>query len=138
MKVVLDTNGLVSGTYWTGDSFKIMEFADDRKIELVLSKELIEEYHTVLGSDEITDKVADKKLILNKVVERVVSQSTIVFPIDKLNVVTEDPDDNKILACAKAGKVDFIISNDNHLLKLKVFEGISILTPTEFLKQLTK
>lgn len=57
-----------------------------------------------------------------------------VEPSEKLSIVKDDSDDNKILECAKTGKVDFIVSNDNHLLKLKNFENIPIITPQEFIK----
>ncbi len=80
------------------------------------------------------DKVEDKKLVLSKIVQRVIEKSIIVEPTTKLNIVKEDPDDNKVLECAKAGKVDLVITNDNHLLKLKEFEGIKIVTPQEFLE----
>jgi len=60
----------------------------------------------------------------------------LVEPKEKFNTIKDDPSDNKIIECAKEGKSDFIITNDNHLLKLKEFEGIRIVTPKEFLKQL--
>jgi len=59
-----------------------------------------------------------------------------VIPLEKLVIIKDDPDDNKILECAKAGKVEIIVSNDNHLLKLKEFKRIKIITPKEFLKQI--
>jgi len=49
-----------------------------------------------------------------------------------LSIIKDDLDDNKVLECAKAGKVDFIVSNDKHLLKLKNFEKIKIVSPKEF------
>lgn len=67
-------------------------------------------------------------------VEKIIAIATLVEPVEKLNIVKEDPDDNMVLECAKAGKVDYIVSNDKHLLKLKEFEGIKIVTPKEFLQ----
>ena len=52
--------------------------------------------------------------------------------LKKLSIIKDDLDDNKVLECAKAGKVDFIVSNDKHLLKLKNFEKIKIVSPKEF------
>jgi len=71
-------------------------------------------------------------------VGKIISISKIVEPLEKLDVVKEDPDDNKILECAKEGKVDYIVTQDKHLLKLKSFEGIEILNPCEFLKKVSK
>jgi predicted nucleic acid-binding protein len=53
-------------------------------------------------------------------------------------VVVEDPADDEVLACALAAKVDAIVSGDRHVLGLKAFQGISILTPSEFLALLDR
>ena len=53
---------------------------------------------------------------------------------ERLDVIKEDPDDNKFLETAIAGKADFIITQDNHLLKVKKLNSIIILNPEEFLK----
>ncbi len=134
IKVVLDTNILVSGTFWTGNSFKIMDLIDKKEIISIISEEIIEEYHKTINKDEIMDKVKDKDLIISNISRKVILNSTIIQPKEKLNVVKEDSDDNKILECAYEGKVDYIITKDNHLLKLKEFKTIKIVKPEEFLK----
>ena len=134
MKVTLDTNILVSGAFWTGDSFQILDMIDKGKLKHVSSKEIINEYHKVISSDKIIDKIRDKKLIILKVVQKVIINSKIVEPSVKLDIVKDDPNDNKVLECAKEGKVDYVITNDGHLLKLKEFEDIKIVTPTDFLR----
>ena len=48
---------------------------------------------------------------------------------EKVSIVTRDPDDNKILECALSGKVDIIVTADQDLIKLKVFNGIAIIHP---------
>lgn len=136
MKVTLDTNVLVSGTFWTGGSFTILNSIDKNKFRNVTSKEIIQEYYEVINSDEIIDKIRDKKLRMLKIAHKVINNSEIVEPSLKIDIIKDDPDDNKILECAKAGKVDYIITNDNHLLKLKTFENIPILTPEQFIKKL--
>ena len=138
MKVTVDTNTLISATFWHGDSEKIIIKVEDKEIELVLSTDIINEYADVLDYDEIKDKIKDKKLEMGYSVGKIISISKIVEPLEKLDVVKEDPDDNKILECAKEGKVDYIITQDKHLLKLKNFEGIEIVKPDEFLKNIRK
>ncbi len=64
-----------------------------------------------------------------------ISLANIVIPIRKVKAVEADPDDNMIIECAIAGNTDYIITKDHHLLDLKEFEGIKILTPEEFLKR---
>jgi len=69
---------------------------------------------------------------MKRTIKKIISMSTIVQPSEKLNAVSDDPDDNKILECAIAGNVDCIISKDNHLLKLNKYRNIPILAPENF------
>ncbi len=138
MKITVDTNVLVSATFWNGCSNEIINRVERKDIDLALSKEIIEEFAIVLSSEEIQEKIKNKYLEMKRTVGKIASISTIIEPLEKVDIVKEDPDDNKILECAKAGKVDFIISSDNHLLKIKKFEGMPILTPQEFLKQISE
>ncbi|MBU0979411.1 MAG: putative toxin-antitoxin system toxin component, PIN family [Nanoarchaeota archaeon] len=134
MRVVPDTNVLVSGTFWRGKSHKILELIDGRKIRFLISQQIVEEYRKVISSEEIVKKTENFRLIFSDVIERILSLSILIDPEIRLDVVKEDPDDNKVLECAKDGRADYIITQDNHLLKLKKFEGIQILTPEEFIE----
>lgn len=138
MKITTDTNVLISATFWTGSSYKILDLIDKKQIELILSSAIIGEYKDVVNREEITDKVANKKLITSSAVDKAVNEASIIQPINKLEVVKNDPDDDKILETAIEGEVDYIVSRDKHLLNLKKFEGIEILTPEEFLKKISK
>lgn len=133
MRIVTDTNVLVSAIFWKGDSDRIMREVDKGKITLVLSEDIIRELLKVLDSDEMLQKIREKELRFQLTVEKIVSLAEIVAPDEKFDVVKDDPDDNKILECAKKGAVDFVVTNDNHLLKLREFNGIPIVTPREFL-----
>lgn len=115
---------MVSGTFWTGSSLRILDLIDSKEIELVISEKLIEEYNNTINSEEIMDKSEKKNLIINNIVQEVLKNSTIVKPLKKLDIIKEDPDDNKVLECAIEGNVSYIITKDNHLLKLKEFRGV--------------
>ena len=134
MKITVDTNVLISSTFWYGTSDKIIEKVENKEIELILSKEIIEEFTQVLEYEEIQQKIKDKNLEMRRSVERIVAISTIVEPKHLLDVVKNDPKDNKIIECAVEGNFDYIISRDNHLLSLKKYNGIEILSPEDFLK----
>lgn len=134
MRVVLDTNILVSATFWIGASNKIIKNIENKEIQLILSSEIIQEFSDVLNYEEIQNKIKDKKLEMQYSVEKIISIATIIQPIIQLNVIEEDPDDNIILECAIEGNADYIISYDKCLLNLKEFKGIKILTPEEFLR----
>jgi len=138
MRATLDTNVLVSGTFWNGDSFKILELIDSGKVELVLSEELVEEYIKTINSDEIIEKIIDKDLIINKVIQKVITKSSIVKPEQKFNMIKEDSEDNKVIECAFEGKVNYIITQDKHLLDIKQFREIKIVSPEEFLNILSQ
>lgn len=133
MKVTADTNVLVSATFWYGDSDRIIEKVEGKEIELVLSKEILEEFAAVLDYKDIKDK----NLEMKRTVEKVISISTIVEPKEKVELVKDDPEDNKILSCAKEGSVDYIITNDKHLLNLKKIGRILIITPRMLVKMIT-
>ena len=134
MKITADTNILISATFWYGASNEILNKVERKEIELILSLEIIEEFVRILNSDEIQQKIKNKNLEMNRTVEKIIKMSTIIEPKIKLNVVKDDPSDNKFLECAKAGNVNYLVSNDKkHLLKLKEFEGIKIVSPEEFL-----
>lgn len=133
MKITVDTNILVSSSFWYCNSDKIIEMVESGKIELILSQDIIEEFVRVLGYDEIKDKVREKELEMRRSVEKLISISTIVFPSNTIDIMKDDQKDNIILECAAEGMADYIISYDKHLLKLREFEGIKIMTPEEFL-----
>jgi uncharacterized protein len=61
-----------------------------------------------------------------------------VVPTQQLSVITEDPTDNRILECAVAGKSEYLVTRDNHLLKLKIFSGTQIVKVADFLETLRK
>lgn len=133
MKITIDTNILISATFWNGDSQKIIDLVEDKKVTLVLSKEILKEYAEVLQYKDIQEKVEKHKLALKYGILKIAQISTIVQPHQKLSIIKDDPDDNIILECALEGQVDYVISQDKDLLTLKEFEEIRILTPRDFL-----
>ncbi|PIN94127.1 putative toxin-antitoxin system toxin component, PIN family [Candidatus Pacearchaeota archaeon CG10_big_fil_rev_8_21_14_0_10_31_24] len=133
MRVTFDTNVLVSATFWNGASSKLMEMAQICDINLVLSDDILNEYFRVLDYEEIKDKIKDKNLEIKESMMGILNLVEIVSPKNRIDIIKEDPSDNIILECALEGKVDYIISQDKHLLKLKEFKGIKIVKPEDFL-----
>jgi len=138
MKITIDTNILISSTFWSGNSNKILEKVENKEIELILSKEIIEEFSKVLECKEIKDKIKDKNLEMKRTIEKIISLSTFVEPTLKFNEIKDDSTDNKILECAVEFNSEYIISYDKHLLNLKEFRNIKIVSPEEFLELLKK
>ena len=136
MRITVDTNVLISATFWYGDSNEIINRVERKEFELVLSPEILEEFALVLQSKEIQDKVSNKNLQMKETVQKITSLSALVTPRLRLDIIDDDPSDNKVLECAKAGKADYIISNDNHIMALRKFENIRILSSRQFIDKI--
>lgn len=142
MKIVIDTNLLVAAFFnKRSASFKILEMAKRREIEIFWTEPIRREAEEILGN--ILHSLAaisksyprtQKSAIMNKVFKK----ENKIERTPRINVVKEDPADNKFLACAIGAGAGLIITNDHHLLKLKSFKGIPILTPTQALKKCQK
>lgn len=134
MRAVIDTNVFISGIHWTGDSEKILFMWRDKKFELISSIKIIEEITESLKNFKIPLSIEDIYMWEKMILEN----SLLVEPEEKIEIVKDDSDDNKFVEAAIAGKADYIITQDNHLLKIKEFRGIKILTPKQFLDILKK
>lgn len=126
--VVLDTNIYISSVFWIGKPHKIVELAIDKKIQVYTSPGILTELENVLKRDF----VEDHEFIENQIY-LILEYAKIVKPINRLDIIQEDPNDNKILECAMTAKADYIVTGDPHLLKLKQFNRIKIVTANEFL-----
>ncbi|PIN91204.1 putative toxin-antitoxin system toxin component, PIN family [Candidatus Pacearchaeota archaeon CG10_big_fil_rev_8_21_14_0_10_32_14] len=130
MRVILDTNVFISGIFWEGNyCSQIIDLWMKGKFELVVSKDTLDELVKTLKSFKIPlkiDLIEDWRKLL-------IENSICIETSHKLNVIKEDPDDDKFLETAIEGKAEIIVSQDNHLLRLKEFQGIKIITPKEFL-----
>jgi putative PIN family toxin of toxin-antitoxin system len=129
MRIVLDTNIFISGIFWGGIPGQIISAAQNRDFELVTSLECIYELHRVLNEFKDTLGVD----IVEFWTRFAISESLITLPQIRFAAIKEDPDDNKFLDAAVAGKAKFIVSGDKHLLDLKEFKGIRILKPADFI-----
>ena len=130
LKITADTNTLISAATAKGKEFELLKFAYEGKIELVLSPSILKEFREVISRA----KFGFSEQQVSNVFKQIINITTIVTPSIKLDVVKEDPSDNKILECAETGKVDYIVSGDNHLLKLKKYGNIKIIKTFEMLK----
>jgi len=127
--VVLDTNIFISSIFWEGSSYRIVRKAIAREIIVFISDEIVNEIRRVLARGFSLAKQEIKSII-----DSVAYFTHLIKPKEKVAVVKEDPDDDRILECALACGAKFIISYNKHLLKLKGFRDIKIITPEEFLK----
>lgn len=131
VNVVIDTNVIVSAAKSTdGNPAQIFEMLLLEEITNFTTEEIIEEIKDVLARPRIKLNLVEQKFVLNNFEKFSKKIST----SSKFDIIKDDPADNKFLECAVDSKADYIISGDNHLLKLKEFKGIKIITPAEFVK----
>ncbi len=127
--VVLDTNIYISSLFWGGASYKIVQKAIEQQIIVFISKEILKEIEKVLIRDFNLEKQE-----IEDVLEAIILFTHIIEVNTKLDLVQEDPDDNKILECAFDSNSNYIVTQDKHLLKLGKFIDIKITSPENFLK----
>ena len=96
----------------------------------MISKDILDELEGVLSGK----KFQYPQQIVNTIRTSVEDLSEFITPKKQLAIIKDDPPDNRIIECALEGKADFIISGDHHLLDLKQYKGIKIITPSDFLK----
>lgn len=129
MKLVVDTNFLISATQWDYSvCHKLLEKLIMNNAEIFSTKEILEEFAEVLKRDFLYN---DEEV--NNILEKVLRFLILVNPSKKIDIVKEDADDNKIIECAVESKAEYILSYDKHLLKLKEYQGIKIIRPEEAL-----
>lgn len=134
MKVVFDTNVLISALITAGKPKELFHNAVEGQIQLVLSKNILEEFTKVSQDPRIRKYVDQKDIIAFLRVIDTIAEITKVK--SRFRAVTEDPEDDVILRTAFDGKADCIVSGDKHLLSMVTFRGIRILTVNEMLELL--
>jgi putative PIN family toxin of toxin-antitoxin system len=130
VRIVLDTNVFVSGVFFTGPPFQILRAWRDGKVKLIASPEILEEY------DRVGRALARKfpGIDLDPILDLFTVGAELVRAPDLPEPVCEDPEDDKFLACALAGRSKHVVSGDRHLLKVTGWRGIEVLSPRRFLE----
>ena len=131
MRVVVDTNVLISGVFFSGPPCRILDAWRKRRVRLVVSPEILDEYRRV--AVELADRFAgvDPTPWLELVATR--AELVDAPPLDQR--VCSDPDDEKFLACAVASGARFVVTGDRSLLNVSGFGGVSVVTPRQFVEQ---
>ena len=138
MRAVLDTNVLVSAVNSRGGPRgSIVRAWRKRDFLLVTSEALIQELEIAILRPHILERLDRTESERSTFIADLRENSIIVEPNERLEVIENDPADNKVLEAAVAGRVDFIVSGDAYLLALGAYGDIQILTQTRFAAVLT-
>jgi putative PIN family toxin of toxin-antitoxin system len=130
---VLDTNVVVSAVVFGGKPREVLYACIRGMVQMAVSDILLQEIQNVL----IRPKFGYSASAAHLVIDELMAIATLVHPVRKISLITEDPADNRILECAVEGQAHFVVSGDTHLLKLKRFQDIVIVNSVEFLAHLT-
>ena len=134
LKAVLDTNLFISALLTTkGNPAKILNRWKAGFFDLVISLPILKEIERVILYPKIRKRLNLMDVEMNEFLLGLAQFSIVVSGEAKADVIKEDPTDNKYLACAQEGEADYIVTGDQHLLKLQNYKGIRIVTPKVFL-----
>ena len=133
MKVVFDTNVVASASFWRGVPFDCLAAWAQGRCEAVVSPALLAEYHEVI--EELRLEYPGHLCV--EWADALTEAAVLVFPTDRVTGATPDPGDEMVLECALAAEADYIVSGDKrHLLPLRAFRDIPIISPSDFLRRL--
>ena len=135
IRVVLDTNTIVSGIGWSGPPRIVLDAALASKFVLIISPVLLDEVRRVLSYPRLRSLPQAR---VQEVLALLPLIAHLVEPEEQLHIIRSDPADNRVLECALAGEASYIVSGDEHLTALETFRGIAIVTAAEFVKFLEK
>lgn len=136
MRVVLDTNTVVSALFWSGSPRQLLDLVYSGRITAFTSNELILELEDVLRRAKFVSRLASVGTTAHSISLKYTALATLIQPPKFSAPVCEDPDDDAVLECALSASADAIVSGDRHLLKLGSFRGVEIMQAGELLRRL--
>lgn len=127
MRIVIDTNVLISGVFFGGFPRKILSAAVGQRITACATTEIINEY------EEIVQEMINRKQghINRSILSPLIKAMEIIEPVTHVEIC-RDPDDNKFLECAKDSHALYIVSGDKDLLIIEQFGNVQIVTAKDF------
>ena len=131
MKVVVDTNVFISGVFFTGPPHQILDAWRRGSVQIVMSPEILTEYRDT--GIELTAHFPE--IELEPWLELLAVKSILVEAPPLEEQVCTDPDDDKFLACALAGRVSIVVSGDKALLRTSGYKRLRVLTSRSFVDQ---
>ena len=128
LRVVLDTNVLVSAIVYGGNPRKVLQAAISGAVDISVSEAIIKELQDVLQRPKFGLSVQ----FVHKTIAEVASIAEWVVPTKHHQLVNDDPSDNQVLDCAAAAEADYLVTGDDHLLRLKKCGNVKIVNSQQF------
>lgn len=136
MRLVIDTNVLLSALLWRGTPHALLEQVRNGVVSLISSPALLAELAAVIERPKFDAMLARADTSRAQLLSQVRLLAEVIDPPPLAQPVCRDPDDDAVLALALAALADLIVSGDDDLLSLITFEGIPIVTPVQALERL--
>ncbi len=137
MRVVADTNIIVSGLLWRGSPRRILDTAREGDIKLFTTAVLLAELEDVLSREKFAGRLASAGVEPRDLVLGYAALVSVIEPAEIEPVILADPDDDAVIACAIAAHSEVIVSGDSHLLALKHYQDIRIMRAAELLAEIS-
>lgn len=131
MRVVLDANVFISGVFFTGPPYQILDAWRYGRLQLIISADILDEYQRVAKTLAKEYPQVDPAPIM----ALLTVEAEMISPPRLPERVCQDPEDDKFLACALAAKIGAVISGDKHLLRVSGYRGIEVIRPREFVNR---
>ena len=113
---------------WGGPPADILKAAEERRITVIISEEIVEEIARTLLYHRLREIYREAGVSREELIETVLRIGKLVRVEARLNVVREDPSDDKFLECAVEGNADYIVSGNEHILKIKRYKKTEIIS----------
>ena len=137
MKLVIDTNTIISGSLWQGPPARLLSTALGGKAKMFLSLSMLLELRETLQRPRFAQRLAGRGETPETIQARFRAACNEAIPAQVMPPPElRDPDDLHVLACAVGASADAVVTGDKDLLTLKVFEGIPIINAGEALRRL--
>lgn len=137
LKLVLDTNTIVSAFFWEGNEFELLKKIEEGKALLFTSEEILNEIEDVINRPKFKEVLRATNQTTAIIIQKIISLSQLVIgPRLRENIVKDDQKDDKFIESAVNANADIIVSGDSHLLKIKEHKGIRIMKTIEVIKLL--
>ena len=135
LKLVLDTNTIVSAFFWEGNEAELIRKIEQNKAQLFITKEILDEIEKVIKRPKFNELLDRTNQTPEQILAKLISLSRLVIgPKLKKIIIKDDFSDDKFIECAVNAKAGYIVSGDKHLLGLKEYEGIKIIRTFDALK----
>jgi len=133
LRIVIDTNIWISGLLWKGKAWQLLRLAEHGKIRLCIAYPMLLELEEVLSYERFQNRLKVLQQTPEQLASYALSIST-AYDVSRsgIPIVYADPDDDIFLLCAVEAKAAYLVTGDRHLLNMKSYCGIEIVTIDDF------